>query len=547
MTLTLVAFAGCNLSEEGGNGGPAPDPENPQAMFDELYPQHLEAWADTITEQFPEFESYDVSETELTVDGTANLIDISSTGMFTLAINGRTDRSEPENPVAQAEMEFNGEMEGEQEGTVRARVEMRMVNQMIYASLRTLDVEIPQVPVSQFMVNIEPLIGNWFGDNLARMREFPGAEGNIDNILEGQWLNAQELKTGMRDIIADATIFEMEEGLPSDGDFYVFRVSVNKDELIRTAVAFSELAQASESQVDQYEADLREDLERVEIGGILSIHGDEPKYFKFDGELVNSEATDQNAKIMATVLENEKSIEIMPENADHTKMTVTSTGNTHQFSLMVGENEDENITIVDGEKSDSEITMNMYAGIEEGEEPQAVLQLEKSGAQWTGTITSSQNPDVVIFIESLSFNESSFDMSALVKDGEEELVTLNVSYDMQEASNVEVEAPEEYEPFGELMTTFMGGMMMGVPGGGGMQFEDEMPMEGDPFGASTDGMSPPVPMELDIDELNEMMEGMEMEGGEINPAQLEEMINGLQQEIDAAAAAEAEIDAELQE
>lgn len=458
LSMSLLIFAGCF------GGGQTGELEDPVAGFAELIEAHRMAWQKAILEILPQIESYQKSETRFAINGKAEVDQAGGAIDFDFVADGKSDMTDPTDPKMEANLALDAALEGDAfNGSASAAVTLKVVNASVFLSLESLDVDFPNIPTSEILAPIKPLLGKWYGDSFDTINDQVEQEALVEEMLVGRLQGPSEMRERIGTIIADTELFTMNEYLGVEEGIQKFDVTVNNAELIDAGNQIIDLFTVSEAEKERMKAELQNDLANITISGTLGILATEPKYFTFDGIVVDAGDPTGNADIAISFMQKQKTFAINQASSGwHTKLEIASTGNTHDFTILGGETAEETIVIVQGSKSPSAFTFSLTDPETNTERVAIALTKDRDG--WSGTITSTDQPENVIEVSGLTFDEKSFATTLIVKNNDEVLATISVSYEVDEASSVLVTPPESFDPFADLIGNFLPMMMMGAPG-----------------------------------------------------------------------------------
>lgn len=459
LIICLGLFAGC-----GGNDDQNGQLENPTAAFAELTAEHRQAWQETILELLPQMRSFEKSNTRLAVNGNAQVDDAGNRLTFDFIADGKSDLSDPADPKVEANLSLSGTLNGgEMPGNANAALVMKVVNSSIFLSLKSLEVDFPSVPTSEILAPIKPLIGKWYGDSFDTISDQTGQSMNIQDVLVGRLRGPGEVREQIAEIIGNTEVFILDEYLGAEAGMQRFAVTVDNAALISAGNQIIDLLTTSDAEKTRMKTELEQTLSEVTISGTLALDGDEPKYFAFDGTVVNTTDAEQNADILISFMPESKTFAVeSATNGESGRLEIKSEGDSHVFTLVDSNDAGEEVTVMTGTKSESALSVVLYNP--ETSEQQISIDLTETGGSWSGTITNADQPENVIEVEGLAFDEQSFEATFIVKNGDEVLATINISYEVEEIDSVIVTPPESYDPFANLIGNFLPLMMMGAPG-----------------------------------------------------------------------------------
>ncbi len=501
LALPLLIFAGCSLFP---NTPPKEDatPSDPIAAYNMLSEKNRNAWKDVILDMIPEIDQYEISETDFTLKGTGRIEDIDGDINVSLTAENASDTTNPDNVKMKSKITLGGNLASAMmTGEVKGILEMVVSDASIFASLKELSVDVPNIPTSEIMNQIDPLIGKWYGDTFETLNENIGEGIDLQKIFAKKAVGPAEMRKKIGEIAATTNIFNMKKRLDDQDGFIRFEVELNKQELQKAILELAELSNPPENEYEKMKTDIEEGLKNVEVNGTLAFLSSEPKYFTFTGTVINSENADDNGTLSFSVLENKKVLSFSEsgEKTGHATFEVLSEGDTDSFRVYGGETAQEEETVLTGKKSDSLFEAvisdpNMKKEI-------AKITLNKEGKSWAGKITNTDVPDMVINIDRLEFDNTSINIEIKVKKADTEIGSGSIEYVIHKAKSVDISAPESHEAFGVLMDTFLPMMSLGAPG----LNSPGTPPPGAGF--------PPAPDDMTDEEFQQMIEEMMKDQG----------------------------------
>ncbi len=473
MMVTLLVLAGCSGDKN------TDQLENPSVAFAKLTAEHREAWQETILDLLPEMKSYAKSQTRFTVNGDAMINETDGKLTFDFIADGKSDTSDQNDPKMEAGLTLSGMLTGGVfAGSANAALDLKVVNSSVFLSLKSLEVDFPSVPTSEILAPIKPIIGKWYGDSFDTISEQTGQNMNVQDILMGRLQGPGEVREKIAEIIGSTELFTMNEYLGAEAGLQKFSVTVNNAAIISAGEQIIDILTTAETEKVRMKADLNESIATLTISGTLGLLQDEPKYFTFDGTVVDTASAENNADVVISFMEDTKSFAVEPATGDQSmKLTIMSSDDSHDFTVYEGKKSAEPVVVIKGNKSPSSLTLSLFDPETQAEK--VTVALTESGGTWSGTITNADQPDTIIEINELTFDESSLKGTVIVKNKTETLATVNVSYEVSEATSVIVSPPETYDPFANLIGNFLPLMMMGAPGigapEGGVPTESTLP------------------------------------------------------------------------
>lgn len=480
--------------------------DNPQVLFDDLTAQNKAAWAKEIDDFFPDVKAYEKTKTNFDADIKLQIEELQGDLEMNIEAENETDMSSPEDPQMKSSFDIEGKLTGEAySGEGKASFEMLITNAMVFARLKNISAEIPNIPTSEILAPVKPLLEKWYGDSFNTINEAIGDEFSVQDMFIQNAAGVEKIRAEIIDMFSGYKAFTMKEGLSTENGMYRFAVELDKEATKEQLIRIAKLQQMSETAMEEYKTDITEDLANIDMEGTLSFSVENPKYFAFEGVLTDSSDIENNANIALSIMEKEKNITITsPENQEHFSFTIESTDNdVHTFSFGGGETAEENITLLSGSISEESFNVDILNSatssvFDSDENETNKIRMKKDGDEWKGTITITEaEGGMVINISKLVFDETSVALVGTATFDEKEVGSFVINYSHEEAGSVEVEIPESYSPFGDLLENFVPAMGMGSPA-----FVEEGSL---PPGAEM----PPLPEEMTEEELNELLKDFE--------------------------------------
>jgi hypothetical protein len=459
--LSLALFSGCFGQPTDQE---APPTESPQQAFDRLSQENRAAISKEILDQIPMANQYDMSESTFAINASAFIPEEGVDLNAEINITSQVDNTNPESPESSTEIQLSGKAMGEVfSGEANALLEVVIAQAKIYARIREITVDIPNIPISQIMDPIEPIIGQWYGDSFDTINESLGEGMNLQDILAQGAKGPAQTREDLGEIIKNANIFDMQDRLEDENGFAKFAIRLNKESFKKTILDIISLSNPSEEYLEQVKQDMDKDFENFEMTGTVRYLIENPKFFTLAARVQET----NDAEIIISYLESEKifSMKELNESGEtegHATLTITHNGETNTFDITGGENSEEKETLIKGTQSENSFSATLY-DVDQNKEF-ASLSLEKQGNIWSGEITNTENPKMIIKIDSLSYNMESFSLKITVVENNENIGNGSVNFTIREIGKVNITPPGDFEPFAKLMETFLPIMMMGASG-----------------------------------------------------------------------------------
>lgn len=450
----VALFSACGGDKEASE---VTTPENPAETYSQVMQENADIWSKTLKEMIPAIESPEKSESQLLAQFQASIEELGGELDVTVETKGKADMSDPKNPRMTSAFSLAGKMTGAFAGEVKADLEMVIADAMVFARLKDLEMNIPQFATSEIMAPIIPLLGKWYGDSFATINEAMGGEFDLQDMFMKSVEGAEKIRDEMIDIFTSHTELAFVEMQGVENGEYVFAVKVDNEVLKEKMIRFVEVSTPlSEEDRAQMEAEIAEELKETNISGTIRINPNTPKYFVLD--LKNTDTAGEETTFTTNVQEDIKTITILT-GTEYVTLAIEHNEGNHAFSLSGGEGMDEKETLVSGAMSDDTIDMKFFdeMGTEQG-----TLSLTRSGKEWSGKIVFAEE-DMVMNIETLAFDETSLEIVFALTEGETKLGNGSINYTLKEVSQVDLEAPTQYEPYGTLMEQFIPTMSIASP------------------------------------------------------------------------------------
>lgn len=443
--------------------------KDPQASFDDLTAKNRQAWQETILDMLPNMKSFDLAQTKFTVFGNAKTDETGGAINFNVTADSQVDASNAEDPKMDATVNVKGNIDsGAYKGTASASLNLMIANSHVFANLKALEVNFPNVPTSEILAPVKQIIGKWYGDSFDTIAAQTGQNLKIKEAFSGNIKGPGVLRQEIATIIAGTDVFTMTEYLGPENGFQKFNVTVDNEKLRTSAEQIIDLMITAEAEKTAAKNDLQAKIANTDITGVLGLQQDDPKYFTFEGDVKNTQAPEKNSKVSISFLKDKKTFAIADAAAKtHSTLQITSTGDSSVFSIIGGKTAEENITILEGSKSATSFTATITNP--DDNQKKATIALTKAAEVWSGTVTTQDKPDTVIQIENMTFDQTTFKATFIVKTKETAVANINLAYEIKEIQSLTLTPPASYEPFGNLLQNFLPLMMMGAPGLGGAQ------------------------------------------------------------------------------
>lgn len=423
--------------------------ENPEELFNTLLRANSKAGNDLIKEYLPEKDLLLKNTSKFLLKGNGSLEATPLGGgdlTFSLEANNKTDITNPEDPQRSSEMlgsfsMLGGLMKGEMKGL------MTITDSSLFASLQDFDVNVPGENMNAI---VEPFVGNWYGNTFSEINEMTGEEGfDISKLLSGSM--TLSMVAVMDDIAENSDkyitykSFEKEEN-----GYYFFTATVSPEMYMKVMddvivplipLAGDELAEMKDM--------MAEEFEKI---------GDTPMQIAFTPAnaryvIQQTQAYDMNTGDLlegknTVVSYTADGVDINVPLTDTDSFSFTKKGADFNVTMTIGE---EKMTPMKGTYADNAVTFQIFDTFASDESSiMAEGSFVKKDDAWSGEITSPVFP-AKLSIVSFSYAPENIEMKAEGYFSEQKLGEMEMSYVLSKTSSVDIEAPESFQSFDELM------------------------------------------------------------------------------------------------
>jgi len=466
-----ILFSGCGNTEEKtpeSSKTPAVQAEEKKEAMKEMTPEekyymlaqaNLDYSIDIMKENIPSKEVFEKGEKTLSVDGTVNLAGTpaqSGTVDFTISTTATGDYSDTNNTKLAQTIDFSGKIsEAMVTGDAKGSLELRVVDNSLFASLTSLEVNSPMVPKEQVEMMVGMFAGKWFGNTFEELNALQqGAQKiNLQKFIAGtpmgviMWEMIEDEQKNLKDYMEFVSFVEEKDGVMY---FEVKQKTEKSTQMISVFTnAFGLPAEA--------QAKIQKNME-AQNGQTITVG-----YKASDATFitVKSPAINPNTKKeiegktnTLTFSDSEFSAEINSSKDDVIRIQAKD----GKFSIGGDSKEKKDFTVVTGTYSDTAFTFEATNPDQAKEETQKKIMgtFAKTGNAWAGEITNTINPALVVKISNASYSKEKITLSLEVAMGEFTYGPINFKTTIKAVDSVSVEAPENAQPF-EALTQIAGG------------------------------------------------------------------------------------------
>ncbi len=464
-----LLFSGCSFggddAQEQMEAAQEKVQESPEELFYSLAQKNLDYSVETMKEYIPSKEVFEKGEKTFSIDGNVSLEGTpAQVGNVSFEIKGdsKGDYSDTENAKALQTLSFNGEISGAVvSGKANGSLEMRIVDNALFASLTSLVIESPSVPQAQIDAMVGPFIGKWFGNTFEEINALQAedpSKTDIQKMLAGtpmgvlMWEVIEDEQKNMKDYVTFVSFKEEKNGI-----FY-FEVSYKAEKIKELTQKFL----ASFGAPQELSEEMEKSLEKLsEKTFVIGYSASDESYVS----TVSPAISQENQEIIAgkentmTYSNDEISLEIWMTEKD----SMIFFAKDGKFSTTYTD-ENEAKEIIKGAYSDAKFTFEMDAteptfDDEEEVEKQTINgSFAKSGNAWAGEITNTADSSIVVKISNAAYSKEKASLTVNVEktvEGADKPFVwgpINFNATIGEISEVSVEKPENFSPFQDIET-----------------------------------------------------------------------------------------------
>ena len=467
-----ILFSGCSFSKEetseSSKTSPAQVEEKKEAMK-EMTPEekyymlaqaNLDYSVDIMKENIPSKEAFEKGEKTLSVDGTVNLAGTPAqvgTVDFNISTTATGDYSDTNTTKLAQTIDFSGKIsEAMVTGDAKGSLELRVVDNSLFASLTSLEVNSPMVPKEQVEMMVGMFAEKWFGNTFEELNELQQGAQKIDlqKFIAGtpmgvvMWDMIEDEQKNLKDYMEFVSFVEEKDGVM----YFQAKQKTEKSAQMISAFtdAFGLPAKAQEEMIKSLEA---QNNQIITVG------------YKASDETfitIQSPAIDQKTKETIegktntiTFSDSELSAEINSSKGDVIRIQAKD----GKFSIGGDSTEKKDFTVVTGTYSDTAFTFEATdpndssqntEEVEANTQKKVIGKFSKTGNAWAGEITYTNNPALIVKISNASYSKEEITLSLEVAMGEFTYGPINFKTTIKAIDSVSVDKPEEALPFSAL-------------------------------------------------------------------------------------------------
>ena len=461
MAGTLI-FSGCSFGGEEKKETPAAPQvtleaddakekaeQSPEELFFTLAQANLDYSVDLAKKNIPSKEVFEKGEKKLSLSGN---IDLKGTPAqagklnFDISTVSKGDFSDTENGKFVQTFDISGDLsEAAVAGSVKGKAELRVVDNALFASLQNLEVKSPFIPQAQVDAIAGPLVGKWFGNTFEELKALQTGENTLDlqKFIAGvpagvlMWEMIEDKQANLKDYVKFISLKEEKDGI-----FYFeveYKTEKSADLLAQTLSSFGLPKKAQEEVAKSIN----------EMKGEKMILGYNPS----DSSFITTSSPSIDPKTQKKIegknntflfSKDEFALEIYTGKEEVVRVHAKDGA----FTIGGDSKEKKDITLVSGTYSANSFTFVATNPNNTTAEKQSITgTFTKTGNTWSGKITNTMNPAIVVKISNASYSKEKVTLSLAVVMGENTYGPVDFTATIGSIDSVSVEKPADVQPF----------------------------------------------------------------------------------------------------
>lgn len=430
----------------------------PEELFYSLAQANLDDSVEMITENIPSKATFTKGERTFSATGNVNLAGTpaaAGTVDFTLSTQAQGDFSDTKNTKANQVIDFTASIkDAAVQGDASGKVEVRVVDNSLFASLQALEINSPMIPQEQIQMMTGAFIGQWYGNTFDELNALQSGAQQMDlqKLVAGTpvgvilWEMIEDEQANLKDYIEFVSMKEEKDGI-------VYFEAKQKTE--KTAQFIATIADSfglpTEVQEDMKKTIAAQKDQVITIG----YKKDDSSFIYAQSGAINPETQDKIEGKMNTVIysDTELSAEVYLEEEEILRVAVQD----GKFSIGGDSKEKKGFTVITGTYSDTSFAFEAVdpdatsPETAEGEEAPVADKISgnftKTGNTWAGEITNTMNPTLIVKISDASYSKEKITVSIAVVNGEYTYGPIALTHTMKAVDSVSVETPENAQSF----------------------------------------------------------------------------------------------------
>ena len=430
--------------------------QSPEDLFYSLAQANLDYSVELLNKNFPSKEvfekgekTFSINAQDLSLEGTP-----AQTGKLSFDISTKIvgDFSDTNAVQASKIIDVTASLqEAIVAGDITSQVEVRIVDNALFASLQSLTLNSAMIPKEQVEALAGPFIGKWFGNTFEELNALQQGAEKIDlqKFMTGTpmgvlaWEIIEDEQKNLRDYFEFVAFTEEKDGI-----FY-FEAKQKTEKTAKNITAALESLGLPQSTVEEItKSTASANNETIVIGYKAS----DSSFVLIASPAINPKTQKKIEGKTNTVLfsDTELELEVYLEEQEVVRVQAKD----GKFTIGGSSADKKDFTIVTGTYTDTTFTFEAVnpkfdsATTNEGDIAEKVSgNFTKTGNAWAGEITNTINPAVVVKITNASYSKENVSISISVAMGEYTYGPVNFAATIAALDSVSVEKPTDAESF----------------------------------------------------------------------------------------------------
>jgi hypothetical protein len=462
LCISIALLASCSFTQQ---------KETDQEAFDRLYKGHVTAWIEwieSIEGDTKHIIDFDKVKSMIAASG---FVDARMAGdqkyNFETSINVLRDATNETFPLLNILFDGKVSSDGETPEPVNIEFSSELIanEDGVFTQVRDLLIDI-----TGFDEELPFELAQWYFVSYDTLND--GAEDSEIDVAEIFRLDNtsnQKINEGLKRIANEYNFWIMKERLSAEEGMSTFAVDLDTEAFSKAWREVIALLEETGTQVDdELETEIDEIISKINSTGEISFLNDNPKYYKYDFNIVSDDEVFDSIEGEIVFLPDEKKFRFVmvgqenePEQDDNAEAEepgrveiVFEEQKTESETKYIGRiNVDNETETVDYEFLEVKVKEDSFtAEIREPEnnEVAAKLDFEKEDDFWKGTIESPMLPSAIIDVTKLQFDKGDIIFNHEIRFALATVFQLDFSLTTEEDDSISIEIPQDSKPLEEV-------------------------------------------------------------------------------------------------